>query len=61
MPNTMASNGVVAFILITIMCILAYFISSIGTVMDIAAGLFGIPMIYLFPTLVCIKCNYYKS
>ncbi len=61
MPNTMTSNAIVSFILITIMGILAYQFTSIDAVMDIAAGFFGIPMIYLFPTLVCIKCNYYKT
>lgn len=61
MPNTMVSNAIVAFVLISIMCFLAYKVSSIGTVIDLAAGLFGIPMIYIFPTLVCIKCNYYKN
>lgn len=61
MSNTMTSNAIVASVLITTMCILAFFAPSIDTLMDIAAGFFGIPMIYIFPTLVCIKCNYYKN
>lgn len=61
MPDNTFSNFIISLGLLTLMGLLAYFISSIDTIIDIAAGLFGVPMIYLFPSLACLKKNMHKS
>lgn len=61
MQDTIFNNFIVSLGLISIMAIQAYFIKSIGVIIDIAAGLFGVPMIYLFPSLACLKTNFHKS
>lgn len=61
MPDNIFSNFIISFGLLSIMCILAYYLPTIDIIIDIAAGLFGVPMIYLFPSLACLKKNMHKT
>lgn len=61
MPDNIFSNFVISLGLLSIMCILAYILPDIDIIIDIAAGLFGVPMIYLFPSLACLKKNMHKT
>lgn len=61
MADTMVSNFIISLGLLTIMCLFAYFIPTIDIIINIASGLFGVPMIYLFPSLACIKMGMHKT
>lgn len=43
------------------MGVLAYSLPNIDLIMDIAGGVFGIPMIFLFPALIGIKKWVFKN
>jgi hypothetical protein len=47
--------------IVAILGVLAYIIPNIGLIMDIAGGVFGIPMIFLFPAYAAIKKKLFKS
>lgn len=47
--------------MVIVLGILAYIIPDIELIMDIAGGVFGIPMIFLFPALIAIKKRIFKN
>ena len=61
MKENFVSNLIVSFALVAVLVILAFSVSDINLIINIAAGLFGIPMIFLFPTLIGIKKWYFKN
>jgi hypothetical protein len=48
-------------LLVSTLGVLAYIIPDINLIMDIAGGVFGIPMIFLFPALVGIRKKVFKN
>ena len=58
--SSIANLGLSAAI-VTLLGIMAYIIPDIGLIMDIAGGVFGIPMIFLFPASVAIKKKLFKN
>lgn len=61
MSDSVLSSFIISFILLLMMCILAYYIPSIDIIIDIAAGVCGVPLVYLFPSLACLKKNMHKT
>lgn len=61
MTDSLFSNFIVSFVILLLMCILAYYIPSIDIIIDIAAGLCGVPLVYLFPSFACLKKNMHKT
>lgn len=47
--------------MVTVLGVLAYVIPDIGLLINIAGGIFGIPMIFLFPALIGIKNKLFKN
>lgn len=47
--------------IVVVLGVLAYILPDIDLIMDIAGGVFGIPMIFLFPALIGIKKRLFKN
>ncbi len=47
--------------MVTVLGFLAYVIPDINLLMNIAGGVFGIPMIFLFPAFIAIKNKLFKN
>ncbi len=59
--SSFTSNLGLSVVIVTVLGFLSYFLSDIDFIMDLAGGVFGIPMIFIFPALIGIKKRLFKN